>query len=87
MLSMIVGAVAFLALHNRWVVFELGYQAVNFGLYAVYCPMIFGPANNLKGWRLFSLCLISMALSALRTIVGFGIMISNPGELPPTSIV
>ena len=81
-LSVVIASIVFLALGNNWTIFELVELTVSFGLYVVYCPLIFGRSNDLGGSKFISLVVVAVALSALKTVVTLGAMISNPGMIP-----
>jgi hypothetical protein len=85
--SIIVGAVAFLSAGNDWTAFEWGYLSVSSVLFALYVPMIFGPANELKGKHFKWFAAFCMLLAVLRGGIESLAMISNPGVVPVSNRV
>jgi hypothetical protein len=81
-ISVVIATVTFLSLGNQWIVFALAEVIVGFGLYAIYCPIIFGGANELRGFRFVSMTALVIGVSAARALVGFGAMSWNPGMMP-----
>ena len=85
-LAVVIGTVAFLALGNKWAIFQWTDLLVSFCLFIVYFPLIFCTANSLKGGRLLSAAAVVAAIAVFRALLDFGATTNNPWNPPFESV-